>query len=82
MLGDIFPPRFTHGPVTVGRPDIGNRLPDKDFGLRYWSESSTTYYRYDLLRFLPLALPKSLSETLKMDTEKMAFDLIDYRGDC
>jgi len=71
MLGDIFPPRFTHGPVTVGRPDIGNRLPDKDFGLRYRSESSTTYYG-----------PKSLSETLKMDTEKMAFDLIDYRGDC
>ncbi|MBW1735085.1 MAG: sugar ABC transporter permease [Deltaproteobacteria bacterium] len=36
----------------------------KDFGLRYRSESSTTYYGYDLLRFLPLALPKSLSETL------------------
>jgi len=32
------------------------RLPDKDFGLRYRSESSTTYYGYDLLRFLPLAL--------------------------
>jgi len=44
--------------------NTGYRLPDKDFGLRYRSESSTTYYGHDLLRFLPLALPKSLSESL------------------
>ena len=31
---------------------------------RYRSKSSTTYYSYDLLGFLPPALPTSLSETL------------------
>ncbi len=44
--------------------DESYRLPEKDFGLRYRSKSSTTYYQHALLGFLPLALPKSFSEIL------------------
>ena len=51
-------------------------FPDKDFGLRYRSPNNINWARrrtnmYDLLGFLPLALPKSLSETLYYERGKI-----------
>ncbi len=44
-----------------GNDETYYNVPDNDFGLRYRSESSTTYDMYDLRGFLPLALPNFFS---------------------